>query len=152
MPRTYRPSKIHRFKKFWIKNNPSIRAQITNKILNSMANILEVWLYVLDINERVVNEIAQTYNIESYALAYYIAFAKQQTSKMRNLDLFTLFSELENLVNKWIKRGLDVNILNEILEKNFFVGFIATHILDKESEIQKYGWFDYSHFDISHFW
>jgi len=152
MPRTRTPSKIHRFKKFKIKNDPTIRALVTYKILDSMTNIIKVWLAILDVVERITKDVCQKHNLPNEDLAYYIAYAKQQISLTREFDLETLKKEFQIIIDKWIKRNLQEQALNEIVEPVLMLGFSINHILDQVSQMQKYGWFNYSRFDTSHFW
>jgi len=152
MPKCRKPNIIHRIKKFRIKNDPFIKSFIISKRLDEMANLLFAWLYSLDISEKLTIPILEANNVSENLKAYYIALGKQIVSKQTLYDLQTLEIEIKIIVDKWVKRGLDPSIIEQIKDPNFFVGFLVTHILDKEKLMQKYGWFDYSRFDISHFW
>ena len=151
MPKTKRASKYHRIFKYRVKNVPKIKAYIVNKFLNEMANILKVWLYCLDISERFTMPILENQNVQSNLKQFYIAFGKQVVNRAKDFDLETLFNEIQIKKDVWIKRGLDNNILELLQEPNVKVGFIVCYILDQVKLIEKYGWFDYSYFDLSHF-
>ena len=52
-------------------------------------------------------------------IPYYIIFAKEIYSKQKKFKDKTLINELEILQDKWERRGLNKNLLNEI--KSFYV-------------------------------